>query len=236
MISTLHKVLTDSPVLAIAIVFWAGAIASLGSCTIVRIPIVLSYVSGTGDSKRKSIISTVLFVLGLIISYTIFGILLGLMSGLAYKFVRINKYIFWGIGGMLVFMGLLISGLIDIKSFHFKNHIQNKFHNTSYLGALFIGIVFAMVELPACPCCGGVLLLIAGIVVAKNFSLYAVALFISFAIGQSFPILCVGLSTSLLKSGMMEYLAHRSHQFEEKIKLLAGNILIILGIYFLITA
>jgi cytochrome c biogenesis protein CcdA len=222
--------------LAIAIVFWAGAIASLSSCTIVRIPIVLGYISGTGDSKRNSIISTVLFVLGLIISYIIFGILLALMGSLAYKFIRVNKYIFWGLGVMLFLMGLFISGLIDIKSFHFKNHIRNKFQNTSYLGAFFIGIVFAMVELPTCPCCGGVLLLIAGIVVAKNLSLYAVAIFASFALGQSFPILCIGLSTSLLKSGIVEYMAHRSHQFEEKVKLVAGNILMILGIYFLIVA
>jgi hypothetical protein len=63
-----------------------------------------------------------------------------------------------------------------------------------------------------------------------------VAIFTSFALGQSFPILCIGLSTSLLKSGIVEYMAHRSHQFEEKVKLVAGNILMILGIYFLIVA
>ncbi|MBN1787854.1 MAG: sulfite exporter TauE/SafE family protein [Sedimentisphaerales bacterium] len=236
MISNLQRVLTDSPLLALIAVFWAGAIASLSSCTIVRIPIVLGYISGAGDSKRKSVILTILFVLGLITSYIIFGILLGLAGSLAYKFIRINKYIFWGFGVLLIIIGLFVSGLIKIKLPGSREHIQRKFHGTSYLGALFVGIVFAMIELPTCPCCGGVLLMIAGIVVAQNISFYAVLVFACFAIGQSFPILCIGLSTSLLKSGIVEHLASRAHKMEETLKLAAGNVLMALGIYFLIIA
>ena len=39
MTSILQRFLTESPFLAIFVVFWVGAIASLGSCTLVRMPI-----------------------------------------------------------------------------------------------------------------------------------------------------------------------------------------------------
>jgi hypothetical protein len=41
MISILQKFLTESPFWAVFVVFWVGAIASLGSCTLVRLPILL---------------------------------------------------------------------------------------------------------------------------------------------------------------------------------------------------
>ena len=43
MTSILQRFLTESPFLAVFVVFWVGAIASLGSCTLVRMPIVLGY-------------------------------------------------------------------------------------------------------------------------------------------------------------------------------------------------
>ncbi|MCG2713520.1 MAG: hypothetical protein L6308_01570 [Candidatus Omnitrophica bacterium] len=60
MTNTLQTIITKSPILAIFIVFWAGFIASLSSCTIIRIPIVFGYVSGAShDTKRKSFLSAV---------------------------------------------------------------------------------------------------------------------------------------------------------------------------------
>jgi cytochrome c biogenesis protein CcdA len=236
MIITLQRFLTESPLLALVIVFWAGAIASLSSCTIVRVPIVLGYVAGTGGSKKRSMLLSVLFVLGLIVSYTLFGILLGLIGNLAYSFIRVNKYIFWAIGTLLFICGLFISGLVDLNILKRKRHIIDKFQNASFLGAFLFGVVFALLEMPTCPCCGGVLLLIAGIVVAKNLSLYSIIVFISFALGQSFPILSIGLSTSMIKSDLINYLGPKVHRLEQQIKLVAGNILMVLGIYFCVIA
>ena len=98
MTQTIQQALTEAPITAIFVVFWAGAFASLSSCTLVRIPIVLGYMSGTTDSKSKSILLTLLFVSGLVFSYTIFGILLGIMGNLTYSLIRINKYKFWTLG------------------------------------------------------------------------------------------------------------------------------------------
>jgi len=236
LIQTIQQALTETPIIAIFVVFWAGAFASLSSCTIVRIPVVLGYVSGAANSKGKSVFLTLLFVLGLVISYTMFGILLGLMGNLAYSLIQINKYIFWALGMVLFVLGLFVSRLINLKIFSTRFNLKDKFKSATLLGALLFGIVFALLEMPTCPCCGGLLLLIAGIVVAKNLSVYSVLIFISFALGQSFPILAIGLSTSLIKTDLVNYLKPKVHRLEGRVRLVAGNILMAMGIYFFVIA
>jgi cytochrome c-type biogenesis protein len=196
----------------------------------------LGYIAGTGGSKKRSILLSALFVLGLIVSYTIFGTLLGLIGNLTYNFIRINKYIFWALGIFLFICGLFISGLIKLDILKHNRNIINRFQSASLLGAFIFGVVFALLEMPTCPCCGGVLLLIVGVVVAKNLSLYSIIVFVSFALGQSFPILSIGLSTSLIKSDLINYLTPKVHQLEQRIKLVAGNILMVLGVYFFVIA
>lgn len=236
MIQTIRQALAETPIIAVFVVFWAGAFASLSSCTIVRVPVLLGYVSGAADSKGKSVFLTLLFVLGLTISYTIFGILLGLMGSITHSFIQINKYIFWALGIALFVLGLFVSGLINLKIFNARFNLKSRFKSIPLFGALLFGIVFALLEMPTCPCCGGLLLLIASIVVAKNLSVYSVLIFISFALGQSFPILSIGLSTSLIKTDLVNYLRPKVHQLESRVRLVAGNILTALGIYFFVIA
>jgi thiol:disulfide interchange protein DsbD len=236
LIQTIQQALAETPIIAVLVVFWAGAFASLSSCTIVRVPIVLGYVSGATNSKGKSVLLTLLFISGLTISYTIFGILMGLMGSLTHSFIQINKYIFWALGIVLFVLGLLVSGLINLKIFRTRFNLTDRFKNATSLGALLFGIVFALIEMPTCPCCGGLMLLIAGIVVAKNLTVYSVLIFISFALGQSFPILAIGLSTSLIKTDLVNYLRPRVHQLESRVRLVAGNILMAFGIYFFVIA
>jgi cytochrome c biogenesis protein CcdA len=162
--------------------------------------------------------------------------MLGLMGHLTYNLIQINKYIFWSLGAVLFVLGFFVSGLIHIKIPHARFNFKDKFKAASLFGALLFGIVFALLEMPSCPCCGGLLLLIAGIVVAKNITVYSVLIFISFALGQSFPILAIGLSTSLVKTDLMNCLRPKIHQLESRVRLVAGNILMVMGIYFFVIA
>jgi len=231
MTSILQKFLTESPFLAVFVVFWVGTVASLGSCTLVRMPVVLGYVAGASDSRKRSFILVLLFVLGSIFSYTILGILFGAIGNFAIKLVQISKYIMWVLGILMLLTGLFISGLIKLKAFSSHHHIKSRFRNASFLGAFLFGLIFALLEMPACPCCGAFLIVIAGIVIAKGSIFYSMIIFMSFAMGQSIPLLAIGSSTSLIK-----YLTPKIARFEGHIRLVAGNMLIILGIYFLVVA
>ena len=230
MTQILQQYLAQSPVLAIFVVFWVGAVASLASCTLIRMPIVIGYVAGTSDSRNRSLFLTVLFILGCILSYTILGAFFGFIGNIAVRLVRLSKYVFWALGGVLFLVGLFVSGLINLKSLPSHCHIKNRFRASS-IGAFLFGIVFALLEMPACPCCGALLLIIGSAVAAKGSIVYSMIVFLVFATGQGIPLLLVGSSASLVK-----YLSPRVSRFEGYIRLVAGNVLIVLGIYFFIVA
>ena len=231
MFPSIGKVITNTPFIAIFIVFLAGAISSMSSCTLVRIPVVSGYVASASKSKQKAILITLFFTSGLIVSYTILGVSFGFLTHFSGALIKASKYIYWLMGGILTISGLFLSGLINLRGAKHDCAVPDKFKHVGYLGAFIFGIVFAFLEMPTCPCCSSILLIIASVVVLKGSFLYSLIIFISFAIGQSFPILLIGSSTGLIK-----YLTPKIEKSEERIGLIAGNILIVLGICFIIIA
>jgi cytochrome c-type biogenesis protein len=234
--SGIEKLIAESPLLAVVLVFWTGALVSLSSCTIVRVPVALSFIAGAAESKKKAVFITGLFVSGLVAAYTVFGLFLGLVGQFASMIIPFNKYIFYLLGLLLIVAGLFISGLLKVRHLpHILRFRENLSHVTLF-GSFTFGILFALLEMPTCPCCGGVLLMIATLVVTHNLAPYAVLIFMSFALGQSFPVLAVALSASLVKTDLIILLSSKIRRIEDNITFVAGNILITLGIYQLIVA
>ena len=232
----MQKIISDAPLLAIFIVFWAGALASLSSCTIVRVPVALGFIAGATESKKKALFVTLLFIVGLVATYTVFGIFLGIVGKLAFTIVQCNKYIFYLIGTLLLIFGLLISGLIKIHNLPKILQLHENFQHITLISAFVFGTLFALLEMPTCPTCGGLLLMLASLVVTHNLAPYSVLIFASFALGQSFPVLAVALSASLVKTDIIMYLASKIQRIEDHINFVSGNVLITLGIYYLIVA
>jgi len=197
----------------------------------VRIPIVFGLVAGTSGSRKKSILSLLSFISGLVISYTLLGILLGIAGDVTSRLIPITKYIYAALGVLIMIVGIFVSGLFPFRSLHLHSHIADRFKRTGYLGTFFFGIALALIEMPTCPCCAPILLIIASSVIANGSFAYSVLVFMSFAIGQSLPTLVIGMSTSIAK-----YLTPKIEKFEGYIRLVAGNILIVFGIYFILIA
>jgi len=233
MTSTLQTIITKSPVLAIFIVFWAGFIVSLSSCTLIRIPIVFGYVSGAQHhTKRKSFLSAVCLALGLITSYTLLGVALILLKNLAFGLVQVSRYLYIFLGIVLLILGIFYAGLIKIGKTHSEScDINIKVKKRSLIGSFLFGVMFAFLEMPACPCCASVLFVIASIVGFWNSWVYSFIIFLSFAIGQSMPILLIGSSTTLVK-----HLASKAGKIEKYTQFVAGNILIAIALFFFILA
>lgn len=229
MVSDIATILLESPFLAIFVVFWAGALASLSSCSLVRIPIVFGLIAGSTGSKKKPFLVLLFFVIGLIVSYTALGILLGALGDLTTKLITATKYIYAILGAMIILVGIFVTGIISSKPLNLHFHITEKFKNTGYFGAFGFGIVLSLIEMPTCPCCAPLLLIIASSVIAKGSYIYSILVFLSFAIGQSLPTIVVGTST-----GLINYIIPRIERIEGYIRLIAGNILIVFGLYFII--
>jgi cytochrome c-type biogenesis protein len=236
MVSNIHKLIAETPVLVVLIVFLSGALASLSSSTIVRVPVALGFIAGATESKKKALFVTFLFVFGLIVAYTIFGMFLGLVGRVTFTIVQCNKYIFYLLGILLFVFGLFIAGLLKIKRLPGILHFRDSFKQVTILGAFFFGTFFALMEMLISPTCGGILLMFASLVVTHNLSQYSIPIFISFAVGQSLPVLAVALSASMVKTDVIMFLASKIQYVEDNIDFLTGNMLITLGIYYLVIA
>jgi len=221
------QILENRGWVAFLTIFWTGAVLSFSSCTIVRVPIVMSYVSGASDSKKRAILLTFSFVAALILSYTFLGIIFGFVSSLLTTMIKWNRYFCYLMGTIAFILGINMAGLVDFGLFKNKQCNMQNFQKKGLLGAFLFGLIFAVFEAPTCPCCGPVLFMIASFIFKKGNLLYAVLLCLSYALGQSFPILLVGSFTSIVK-----YINPKAERIEEVVKMIGGNVLIALALYF----
>jgi cytochrome c biogenesis protein CcdA len=210
------------------VVFIGAFILSLGSCTIVRIPIVLGYVSGFSSSHKQSALILLGFGGGIILCYTSLGFLLGIIAKFARKSINATPFFYIGLGVFLMLIGLyLLDFLPKYKASLSHCKVSNrKIRNLSFFGAFFSGIAFAFLEAPLCPCCGPVLLVLATSVLSKTNIFNALTIFFTYALGQSSPMLLIGISSVFFK-----FATKRVHDFEPYIRALAGVVLFYFGIY-----
>ena len=228
----IKALINGSPALAVFAVFWVGCLASLSSCTLIRIPVVFGYVGGTARTNKRSLAVLISLILGLIFSYSVLGLSLIVLKDIVLGLIMTSRYIYIIFGLILLGFGLYFSGLIPIwtPQDNCDAH-QEKISKRTLGGAFLFGMLFAFLEMPACPCCASVLLVLASIISVSNSWIYSMILFLSFAIGQSFPIFLIGCST-----GIMGSFASKISKAEKYVQYAAGNVLLVIGLIFLILA
>jgi cytochrome c biogenesis protein CcdA len=236
MVPGIQKLIADTPLMIASLVFITGALTSLSSSTIVRVPIALGFIAGATESKKKALFVTCLFVFGLIAAYTVLGLFLGMVGRVAFTIIQCNKYIFYLLGFILLVFGLFIAGLLKINRLPNIFQFHESFKHVTFFGAFFFGTFFALIEMPTCPTSAGLLLMLASLVVTHNIAQYSILIFVSFALGQSLPVLAVALSASLVKTDVIMFLATKIQRIEDHINLIAGNALVTFGIYYLVIA
>lgn len=215
--------------------FWIGAGSSLGWCTAIRLPIVIGYVAGSDLPKKRAIVLTCLFAVGMIVSYILLGTVVVMAGGAAEGLLQINKYVFWILGLLLIVAGILLSGLLSVHSLSERwPGLSARLQKAALPGAVLLGALCGLMIVPGCPSCGAGLLTLAGIIVAEKLSVYGLLLFTSFALGQSLPVLGVGVLTAMIKRDMIHRARTRICSLEERIQLIAGNVLMILGFYLIV--
>lgn len=235
MISNLDPLSIQSPGMTLAAAVWIGVFASLNVCAVVRLPVLAAYVAGAGASRRHALILTVLFTLGLAGGTVLLGLTETPMADGVHRTFQVSKYLFWILGLCLIAVGVLILGLIGPQLVPEKwRRIGEPLVRVNLLGSLLLGIAFGLLQAPACPTCRAELLAVLEAEPVGGFSLYGLLLLVGFVVGQSFVTLGVGTLTGLLKPRLLVWLRTRMCSIEQRMQLLTGNMLIVLGIYFVI--
>lgn len=232
LVSLLKNVIEQFPLAAVLVVFALGFLASLSSCTLIRLPVVFGYVSSAAHSRKHSFLLALCFSLGLIVSYVFMGMLFMSLKDFSVRLAQVSRYIYLVLGTVLLGAGLLYAGLIQIKDLGAQRCSAHKTHSKAGFFRTFIfGASFAFLEMPACPCCASGLFVIVGFLTLCGSGFYAFAILLSFAVGQSLPILLIGASVGKVKA-LAEKVAHA----EQYIQLGTGTLLIVVALYFFVIA
>jgi cytochrome c biogenesis protein CcdA len=212
-----------------------GLLASLNMCAVVRLPVLAAYVAGAGASRRHALILTGLFILGLAGGTMLLGLTATPVADGVHRTLQVNKYSFWVLGSCLIVLGVLISGLTNPPLVPEKwRKIGERLAKANLPGAVLLGLAFGLLQVPACPTCRAELLAVANAVPAGGLAFHGLPLLIGFAAGQCLVALGVGTLTGLLKPGLIVRLRTRMCSIEERMQLLMGDMLVVLGVYFMI--
>ena len=228
-VASITEIIKQGSPWTFVIVFWAAAVLSLASCTIVRIPVIVGLIGGVSTSKKKALLLTLSFVSALVLGYTLMGVMFSLVGAFAGHMMKLSRYFYYLAAIIVLPVGLQMAGLIRFRFFEGVVSRAFQIRHGGMIGAFLFGLVFVLFEAPTCPVCGPFLLVIASLGILKQNLVYCILLFFTYALGQAFPIILVGVF-----SGIVKYIHPKIEAVEKIASIIGGNILILLGIFLFI--
>lgn len=209
-------------VTAFILVFLGGVITSIGPCNLAMVPLVMAYVGGQEESDRyRSFWLSLLFAFGNATTFMLLGIFIALIGGIFGPAKRILYYVVAAV--------CLIIGLNMLKVFNFQipwlSGVGARYQpKQGFLGAYLLGIVLG---LTGSQCGTPILIAILSIVMLKGNITYGAALLFVYALGRGVPVVAAGTFTGVLKSMPL------IDKWSKVLEIVAGLVLVSIGIYFL---
>ena len=220
----IQTIIQSNHSLAFLAVFVAGLISAASPCVLAAIPLIIGYVGGySGGDKKKAALYSLVFILGLSITFTLLGAAASAMGGF---FSFMGRWLYIGLAMIAVTMGFQLMGLISIPlPFQKTRTIKSK----GLLGAFFLGLLTGTVS---SPCATPVLAVILAYVSTQGDILYGGSLLFAYAVGHCALIFIAGLSIGLTESIVS---SKGVKNFSLYSKRFSGALLVAAGLYIGIT-
>lgn len=210
--------------LAFIAVFIGGLISAASPCVLAAIPLIVGYVGGYAEgNKKKAALFSLVFVLGLSITFTLLGAAASVMG----QFLGfMGKWLYIGLAVVAIGMGLQLMGIISIPlPFQKTRQVKSK----GLAGAFLLGLLTGTVS---SPCATPVLAVILAYVSTQGDILYGGSLLFVYALGHCALIFVAGLSIGFTESIVSSKGIKNFSLYAKKI---SGAILVVVGVYFGIT-
>jgi len=219
---------TNIPIIS---AFVLGLMTAISPCPLATNITATAYISKNISNKKIVFLSGVLYSLGRAFSYTTIGLILffGASKFQVSRFFNQNGEKM--LGPLLIIIGLIMLNVIKINFLgksNFTEKLSEKFKNKGLLGSFLIGIVFA---LAFCPYSAALYFgMLIPLTISSAEGLY---LPIIFAFGTGLPVL---LFTYLLaySVGRIGVFYNKIAQIEKSMRLIAGVVFILTGIYYVL--
>jgi cytochrome c biogenesis protein CcdA len=210
-----------NPALAYAAVFLGGLISCASPCVLAIIPLVIGFIGGYAEGDTKKALSySLVFVIGLTVSFTLLGATVGFVGGFMKLF---GKWGYIAIALVAVAAGLQLLGIVNIPLPAPIQKIQPK--QKGMVGGFILGFLFG---LASAPCATPALIGILALASAKGNALYGATLLLFYAIGHWTLVLIAGISVGFVdKLAKARGIGH----FSTWMKKLSGIIFILGGFY-----
>ncbi|MFC2010359.1 cytochrome c biogenesis CcdA family protein [Chloroflexota bacterium] len=205
--------------------FLGGVISSASPCVLAMIPLVIGYVGGYSEGSRKKVIQySLVFTLGLTITFTALGIIAGAMGRL---FGDVGSFWNYVLPPLVILLGLQLVGAFDFIKF--DTGISQRFlpKRKALPGALLMGLLFGII---ASPCATPVLAVILTFAAARQEIVYSGGLLLAYALGHWVLVLGAGISVGFAQRVLESRGISNFSLYSKKI---GGVILIGVGIYLL---
>jgi thiol:disulfide interchange protein DsbD len=194
--------LSDSPVIAIPLLFLGGVLTSLTPCVYPMIPITAAIVGGqsvvTGGeaTPRARVVGlTLTYVLGLALVYSLLGLFAGL-SGTIFGVVSANPWALFAMANLLVVAALAMLDVIPVRlPAALTARAATAGAAGRYSGAFVMGAVSGLV---AAPCSAPVMAAVLTWVTRTKSAALGFAYLFAFSLGMCALLVVVGLSSGSL--------------------------------------
>jgi len=224
LLENIQTVIQHNHSLAFLAVFAGGLISAASPCVLAAIPLIIGYVGGySGGDKKKAAIYSLVFILGLSITFTVLGAAASAMG----QFLSFaSQWLYISLAVITVTMGLQLMGLISIPlPFQKTRHVKSR----GLWGAFLLGLLTGTVS---SPCATPVLAVILAYVSTQGDILYGGSLLFAYAVGHCALIFVAGLSIGLTESIVS---SRRIKNFSLYSQRFSGALLVASGLYLGVT-
>jgi cytochrome c biogenesis protein CcdA len=191
-LDNIEQIITLYPLIAFGAVFLAGVLSSASPCVLATIPLVVGFVGGySGGDKWKAFRYSLVFVLGLSLTFTAFGAAAGLLGTM---FGTLGGPWYLIAGAIALVMGGQLTGLYEL---HLPIKRDYKPKRVGIVGAFLLGLFFGVVS---SPCATPVLVVLLTLVAGKGQVIYGIALLFFYAIGHCLLMLFAGTFTGFVEA------------------------------------
>jgi cytochrome c-type biogenesis protein len=214
----IQHIIQNQQGMAFLAVFVAGLVSAASPCVLAAIPLVIGYVGGYSEgNKKKAALYSLVFILGLSITFTLLG---AAASAMGQIFSFMGRWLYIGLAVIAVLMGLQLMGILSIRMpFQKTRTVKRK----GLWGAFFLGLLTGTVS---SPCATPVLAVILAYVSTQGDIVYGGSLLFAYAVGHCALIfvagLSVGLTESIVSSKGIKNFSLYSKKFSGAVLTLAG--------------
>jgi cytochrome c-type biogenesis protein len=206
-----------TPTIPIALA--AGVLSFLSPCVLPLVPTYLAYLGGDADRRGLVVRNSILFVLG----FSLVFVALGASASLLGALVLENRSWLMRLGGLVVIaFGLMLLGLIRIPFLYRTARPGYPRNGSTPLGALLMGMSFAI---GWTPCIGPVLGAILTLAGASGTLVTGAGLLGVYAAGLAIPFLLASLGL-----GTFGRFSERFRRFLPWVERVSGTILLTAGV------